>query len=95
MNPWIPFDLLPADTAPEWIRLALVALDLLLKLVALGWIPHQRRPSVALAWLLGIFLVPYAGIVLFVVIGSSRLPRARMAKQARMNHVIQENTPRA
>ena len=93
MNPWIPFDLLPADTVPEWIRLALVALDLLLKLVALGWIPHQRRPSVALAWLLGIFLVPYAGIVLFVVIGSSRLPRARMAKQARMNHVIQENTP--
>ena len=93
MNPWIPFDLLPADTVPEWILVALAVLDLLLKLVALGWIPHQRRPSVALAWLLAIFLVPYAGIVLFVVIGSSRLPRTRMAKQARMNHVIQENTP--
>ncbi|MDO4918111.1 cardiolipin synthase [Kocuria sp.] len=93
MNPWIPFDLLPADTVPEWILVVLAALDLLLKLVALGWIPHQRRPSVALAWLLAIFLVPYAGILLFVVIGSSRLPRRRMARQARMNHVIQENTP--
>ncbi|MBX7558005.1 PLDc N-terminal domain-containing protein, partial [Streptomyces sp. tea 10] len=59
----------------------------------LGWIPHQRRPSVALAWLLAIFLMPYAGLLLFVVIGSTRLPRKRMTKQARMNHVIQENTP--
>ena len=93
MYPWIPFDLLPADTLPEWILIILAVLDLLLKILALGWIPHQRRPSVALAWLLAIFLMPYAGLLLFVVIGSTRLPRKRMAKQARMNHVIQENTP--
>ena len=93
MYPWIPFDLLPADTLPEWILIILAVLNLLLKILALGWIPHQRRPSVALAWLLAIFLMPYAGLLLFVVIGSTRLPRKRMAKQARMNHVIQENTP--
>lgn len=93
MSPWIPFNLLPADTLPEWILVALAGLDLLLKIVALGWIPHRRRPSVALAWLLAIFLVPYAGIVLFLVLGSARLPRKRMEQQARMNHVIQENTP--
>lgn len=93
MNPWIPFNLLPADTLPEWILLVLAVLDLVVKLVALGWIPHQRRPSVALAWLLALFLLPYAGLVLFLVLGSSRLPRGRMAKQARMNHVIEENTP--
>ena len=52
MYPWIPFDLLPADTLPEWILIILAVLDLLLKILALGWIPHQRRPSVALAWLL-------------------------------------------
>ena len=93
MYPWIPVDLLPADTLPEWILIILAVLDLILKILALGWIPHQRRPSVALAWLLAIFLMPYAGLLLFVVIGSTRLPRKRMAKQARMNHVIQENTP--
>ena len=53
MSPWIPFNLLPADTLPEWILVALAGLDLLLKIVALGWIPHRRRPSVALAWLRG------------------------------------------
>lgn len=93
MNPWIPFNLLPANTLPGWILLALAVLDLVVKLVALGWIPHQRRPSVALAWLLALFLLPYAGLVLFLVLGSSRLPRRRMEKQARMNHVIEENTP--
>ncbi|MEU5468518.1 cardiolipin synthase [Kocuria salsicia] len=93
MNPWIPFNLLPADTVPGWILLTLAVLDLVVKLVALGWIPHQRRPSVALAWLLALFLLPYAGLVLFLVLGSSRLSRRRMDKQARMNHVIQENTP--
>ncbi|RKQ34949.1 cardiolipin synthase [Kocuria tytonis] len=93
MTPWIPINSFPVDTLPEWILVILAGLDLALKLMALGWLPHQRRPSVALAWLLAIFLVPYAGLLLFVVIGSARLPRARMAKQARMNHVIQENTP--
>ena len=71
MNPWIPFNLLPADTVPEWILVALAVLDLVAKLVALGWIPHQRRPSVALAWLLAVFLLPYAGLVLFLVLGLS------------------------
>ena len=79
MYPWIPVDLLPADTLPEWILIILGVLDLVLKILALGWIPHQRRPSVALAWLLAIFLMPYAGLLLFVVIGSTRLPRKRMA----------------
>ena len=93
MSPWIPFNLLPADTLPEWILVALAGLDLLLKIVALGWIPHRRRPSVALAWLLAIFLVPYAGIVLFLVLGSARLPRKRMEQQARMNHCLLYTSP--
>lgn len=94
MSPWIPFNLLPADTLPEWILVILGSLDLVLKIIALGWIPHQRRPSVALAWLLAIFLVPYAGLVLFVIIGSTRLPRKRMEQQAKMNDIIRENTPK-
>ena len=94
MSPWIPFNLLPVDTVPEWILLTLGLLDMALKLLVLGWIPHQRRPSVALAWLLAVFLAPYGGLLLFLVIGSTRLPRKRMAKQATMNDIIRENTPK-
>lgn len=93
MYPWIPYDLLSPDTLPEWILVILGVIDLLLKIIALGWIPHNRRPSVALAWLLAIFLMPYAGLLLFLVIGSTRLPRKRMEKQAKMNDIIRENTP--
>ncbi len=93
MYPWIPYDLLSPDTLPEWILIALGVIDLILKIIALGWIPHNRRPSVALAWLLAIFLMPYAGLLLFLIIGSSRLPRKRMEKQAKMNDIIRENTP--
>jgi cardiolipin synthase len=90
-----PFDLLPLDGIPRWIVVALFVLDWAVRLLALGWIPHNRRPSVALAWLLTIFLIPLMGIVLFLLIGSAKLPRRRMEMQAKMNEVIRENTPRA
>lgn len=88
-----PYDLLALDSLPEWIIASLVVVDWIVRLGALGWIPHNRRPSVALAWLLAIFLLPILGLLLFLVIGSARLPRKRMAMQAKMNDVIRENTP--
>jgi cardiolipin synthase len=91
----LPYDLLPLEGVPESILVVVVVLDWILRLVALGWIPHNRRPSVALAWLLAIFLQPIVGVLLFLVIGSTRLPRKRMAMQAKMNDVIRENTPDA
>ncbi|MUN64567.1 cardiolipin synthase [Kocuria sediminis] len=91
----LPYDLLPLDGVPQSILVVVVVLDWILRLVALGWIPHNRRPSVALAWLLAIFLQPIVGVLLFLVIGSTRLPRKRMAMQAKMNDVIRENTPDA
>ncbi|MDN5700360.1 MAG: cardiolipin synthase [Kocuria sp.] len=92
MYPWTPYALLP-DTYPEWILIALGVLDFTITVVALGWIPHRRRPSVALAWLLGLTVFPFVGLLLFLIIGSSRLPRKRMEKQAKMNDIIRENTP--
>jgi cardiolipin synthase len=88
-----PFDLLAPYGLPEWIVVSLVVLDWTLRIAALGWIPHNRRPSVALAWLLAIFLLPIVGVILFLAIGSAKLPRKRMAMQAKMNDVIRENTP--
>jgi cardiolipin synthase A/B len=88
-----PFSGIPAHLLPEAATLVVLVLGLLINFVALGWIPHNRRPSVALAWLLAIFLLPYVGILLFLAIGSAKLPKKRMAMQAKMNDVIRENTP--
>ena len=88
-----PFSGIPAHLLPETATIVVLVLGLLINLVALGWIPHNRRPSVALAWLLAIFLLPYVGILLFLAIGSAKLPKKRMAMQAKMNDVIRENTP--
>ena len=54
----------------EWWQVALVLADYSLKIVALGWVPADRRPSSAMAWLLSIFLVPFVGIALFFLMGS-------------------------
>ena len=71
---------------------ALVAGDLSLRAWALAAVPRDRRPSSALAWLLAVNLIPYAGPLAFAVIGYPQLPRARREKQARMDELIHERT---
>jgi cardiolipin synthase len=92
-TPLFPYSLLALQALPEWILVTVVVVDWTVRLVALGWIPYNRRPSVALAWLLAIFLLPIVGILLFLVIGSAKLPRKRMAMQAKVNDIIRDNTP--
>jgi cardiolipin synthase A/B len=63
----------------------------------LGWIiaiamlfivPVNRKPSSATAWLLLIFLVPYFGLILFLLLGSPKLPKKRRAEQHNMSELI-------
>jgi cardiolipin synthase A/B len=63
----------------------------------LGWIiailmlfivPVNRKPSSATAWLLLIFLLPYFGLVLFLLLGSPKLPKKRRAEQHNMSELI-------
>ncbi|GAA2724720.1 cardiolipin synthase [Cellulomonas aerilata] len=63
----------------------LAALQVLLFLAALVVVPRDRRPSSALAWILLVLVLPLAGVLLFAVIGSPKLPRARRAKQRSMD----------
>ena len=37
--------------------------DLLVKVIALGVVPKNRRPGTAMAWLLAIFLIPGVGLI--------------------------------
>lgn len=75
---------------PNWLIFVLLLIDLVIRIVALGWIPHNRKPSVALGWLLAIFLIPYVGIVAFVLLGSAKLPKRRRDKQSQINDLIRD-----
>ena len=70
--------------------LALDILGFIVRVAALLIVPVNRRPSSAMAWLLAIFLVPYAGVVAFLLIGNPKLPRHRREKQRQVNDLIDE-----
>ncbi|HEY0260256.1 MAG TPA: cardiolipin synthase [Lacisediminihabitans sp.] len=66
--------------------------DVIIRIFAVIYVPQNRKPQTAMAWLLAIFLIPYAGILLFLLIGSTRLPRRRRNKQLEINRYILETT---
>ena len=56
---------------PLWrILLALIP-DLIIRLAVLGWVPYRRKPSSALGWLLAIYLIPYIGVAVYLMLGLS------------------------
>src|SRR3954469_4867058 len=61
---------------------------LVLQLSALTLIPERRKPAVAQAWLLLIFLTPVVGWIVYLLIGSTKLPRRRRDIQRRANQEI-------
>lgn len=81
----------------DWIRgglptAVLVAIEIALLVVALAVAPRNRRPSSALAWIILIVVLPLIGLVLFALIGSPKLPKARRDKQRTMNERIEERS---
>jgi len=61
-------------------------------LVSLAIVPRNRRPQSALAWLLLIFILPIVGFLLYLSLGSRRLPRRRRDKQVEINQYILDTT---
>ncbi|MDF2580730.1 MAG: cls, partial [Microbacterium sp.] len=53
-------------------------------------IPRGRKPTAAMAWILLIVILPGVGVVLYLVIGSVRLPAKRRAEQARIDGIIRD-----
>lgn len=73
--------------------ITLAVVDFFIRLTCLIYVPRNRRPQTATAWLLAIFfLPPYIGVTLFLLLGSRRLPKARREKQAEVNAFITETT---
>lgn len=66
----------------------------LIRLWFILYIPKKREPSSAIAWLLVVFLLPELGVILFFVIGNSKLSRHRQAIQKYLDSLIENSTKR-
>ncbi len=81
-----------SPTFDAWWAVALFVVDFVIRVLAVIYIPRNRRPQTAMAWLLAIFFLPYIGIILFLLVGSRRLPKRRREKQIEINKYILETT---
>jgi cardiolipin synthase len=83
-------------TLPEPVAFALgivaLVLDIAIRVLALIFVPRNRRPQTSLAWLVLIFFQPYIGIIFFLLFGRARLPRNRRRRQREVNDYILETT---
>ncbi|MGJ0202734.1 cardiolipin synthase [Leucobacter sp. gxy201] len=73
--------------AYAWTITVLVV-DNLIRITALFVVPRNRRPTSGMAWLMLIILVPVPGMLLFLIIGSKRLPKERERKQEGINQIV-------
>ena len=74
------------------LGLVLVLFDWVIRIIALVVIPADRKPTAAMAWLLAIFLIPFIGIVLFLLIGNVKLPKKWRVRQTEVNRLITERS---
>jgi cardiolipin synthase len=70
----------------------LVVADYVIKFLAIGVLPSNRKPSSAMAWLILILIVPFAGFVLFLLLGRTNLGRGRLRRQREADEAIRAAT---
>ncbi|AOD13607.1 cardiolipin synthase [Xanthomonas fragariae] len=76
---------------PDWLQGTwLLALDWVIRLAALLWIPTRTTPGAARSWLLLIGFVPVVGLPLYLLFGHPWLSRLRVERQATASQVIRE-----
>ncbi|HSU36323.1 MAG TPA: cardiolipin synthase [Propionibacteriaceae bacterium] len=79
-------------SVPAWLSIAFVAVEYVIKIVAIGVVPENRRPSSSQAWLLLILVLPVVGLPLFLLIGSPYVQGRRHRIQANANAMILDRT---
>ena len=57
---------------------------------ALFIVPRNRKPTAGTAWLMLIFFFPIFGVLLYVILGSPKLPKSRRDAQKTLNGFIDE-----
>lgn len=73
----------------NWITV-LGILSYLIGVLGLFFIPANRKPGEATAWLLLFFLAPVLGAILFLLLGNPKLSSWRREQQQHMNEHIKE-----
>ncbi|WP_123539686.1 cardiolipin synthase [Plantibacter flavus] len=76
----------------NWLGITALVLDFIIRVIAVIVVPRNRRPTAGMAWLLAIFLIPYVGVLAFLLIGNPKLPRVRRRKQYDINVYIRQTT---
>jgi cardiolipin synthase len=71
-----------ATAIPVLLGVAWGLAGYLAAVVALGWVPTDRKPAAAMAWLLLMFVLPVLGILLFLLLGGRNLGKVRRLRQA-------------
>lgn len=67
-----------------------IVIEYAVKIIAIGVVPENRRPSSSSAWLLLILFVPVVGIPLFLMLGSPYINQRRARIQAEANELMHE-----
>ncbi len=68
----------------------LLALDWVIRLAALLWIPTRTTPAAARSWLLLVGFLPLVGLPLYLLFGHPWLSRERVRRQALASSVIRD-----
>lgn len=69
-----------------------IVIEYVIKIIAIGVVPENRRPSSSTAWLLLILFVPLVGVPLFLILGSPHLHGVRARIQAEANQLLAKGT---
>jgi cardiolipin synthase len=72
-----------------------VASEWVIRVGALLYVPQRRPPSASRAWLLLIFFLPWAGLLLYLLIGRAYMPRRRLRLQKQIYQLIRRLVPRS
>ncbi|MGM0700271.1 MAG: cardiolipin synthase [Actinomycetota bacterium] len=67
-----------------------IVIEYIVKIIAVGVVPENRRPSSSSAWLLLILFVPIVGIPAFLLLGSPYINQRRARIQAEANELMHE-----
>ena len=68
----------------------LMAGEWLVRLTMLAYIPQRRPPAAARTWLLLIFLFPWAGLVVHLIVGRIQIPKRRRTLLENLSRTVRE-----
>lgn len=74
------------------LAITFIVIEYLVKIIALGVVPENRKPSSSLGWLLLILFLPAVGVVLFLILGSPYVHRRRARIQSEANVLLAKGT---